>query len=124
LPKRGAGTWDEFLKMYAATLWQCNFYAKKVLTVKGFRDLFVLVFLHVETRRVFIAPSTFHPNEEWVKQQAAAFLNHAEVTGLGAQMLMHDRDTKFTASFDEVLESGALKVVKNGPSVAQHRGVR
>ena len=69
-PKRGAGTWDEFLKIHAATLWQCDFYSKKVLTIKGFRDLFLLVFLHVESRRVFIAPSTFHPNEVWVKEQA------------------------------------------------------
>ncbi len=27
-PKRGAGTWDEFLKIQAATLWQCDFYAR------------------------------------------------------------------------------------------------
>ena len=36
-PKRGEGTWDEFLKMHAVSLWQCDFYAKKVLTLKGFR---------------------------------------------------------------------------------------
>ena len=111
-PKRGAGTWDEFLKIHAATLWQCDFYAKKVLTIKGFRDLFLLVFLHVETRRVFIAPSTFHPNEAWVKEQANAFLKHVEGTGLGATMVMHDRDTKFTAAFDGILESADLEVKK------------
>lgn len=32
-PQRGAGTWDEFLKIHTATLWQCDFYAKKVLTL-------------------------------------------------------------------------------------------
>jgi putative transposase len=112
-PKRGAGTWDEFLKIHAATLWQCDFYAKKVLTIKGFRDLFLLVFIHVETRRVFIAPSTFHPNETWVKEQAYAFLKHVDKTGLGATIVMHDRDTKFTASFDEILESAKLDVKKS-----------
>jgi len=50
-PKRGAGTWDEFLKIHATTLWQCDFYANKVLNVKGFRNLYLLVFLHVESRR-------------------------------------------------------------------------
>jgi len=109
-PKRGEGTWDEFLKTHAATLWQCDFYSKKVLTLKGFRDLFLLVFLHVETRRVFIAPSTFHPNESWMKQQAEAFLRHVDETGLGATIVMHDRDTKFTASFDQVLEGAKLEV--------------
>ena len=111
-PKRGAGTWDEFLAIHAATLWQCDFFSKRVLTPKGFRDLFLLVFLHVETRRVFIAPSTFHPDEAWVMEQARAFLSHVEATGLGATILMHDRDTKFTASFDEVVKSGAVKVKK------------
>ena len=111
-PKRGAGTWDEFLKIHAATLWQCDFYAKKVLTIKGFRDLFLLVFIHVDTRRVFIAPSTFHPNEAWVEEQAKAFLKHVDETGLGATVVMHDRDTKFTASFDEVLKLANLDVKK------------
>lgn len=111
-PKRGAGTWDEFLKIHAATLWQCDFYAKKVLTAKGLRDLYLLIFLHVETRRVFIAPATYHPNEAWVKQQAEAFLQHAKDNGLGTVMVMHDRDTKFTASFDDVLKAGDVKVQK------------
>jgi len=35
-PKRGVGTWDEFLKIHAASLWQCDFYAKRVLTLRGF----------------------------------------------------------------------------------------
>ena len=111
-PKRGEGTWDEFLKTHAATLWQCDFYTKKVLTLKGFRDLFQLIFLHVETRRAFIAPSTFHPNEVWMKEQAESFLQHINGTRLGATIVMHDRDTKFTASFDQVLESAKLKVMK------------
>jgi putative transposase len=111
-PKRGAGTWDEFLKIHAASLWQCDFYAKKVLTLKGFRDLYLLIFLHVETRRVFIAPTTYHPNEAWVKEQADAFLRHAKESGLGTEMVMHDRDTKFTSSFDEVLRDGNVRVQK------------
>lgn len=111
-PKRGAGTWDEFLKIHAATLWQCDFYAKKVLTLKGLRDLYLLIFLHVETRRVFIAPSTYHPNEAWVKEQAEAFLRHTKETCPGTALVMHDRDTKFTASFDDVLRAGDIRVLK------------
>ncbi|MCB9922254.1 MAG: DDE-type integrase/transposase/recombinase [Planctomycetaceae bacterium] len=114
-PKRGAGTWDEFLKIHAATLWQCDFYSKKVLTIKGFRDLFLLVFLHVESRRVFIAPSTFHPNEAWVKEQAHAFLTHVSDSELGATVVMHDRDTKLTTSFDACLESTGIDVKKAAP---------
>src|SRR5688500_721735 len=43
-PKRGEGTWDEFLKQHAASLWQCNFFSKRILTFKGVREAFVLVF--------------------------------------------------------------------------------
>jgi putative transposase len=109
-PKRGEGTWDEFLKMHAASLWQCDFYAKKVLTLKGFRDLYLLIFLHVDSRRVYISPSTFHPNEEWGTQQAAEFLKHAESEDLEVKTLMHDRDTKFTETFDAVFESARVDI--------------
>ena len=86
-PKRGEGTWDDFLKQHAVSLWQCDFFSKRVLTLKGLRELYLLVLLHVETRRVFIAPSTFHPDEAWVMEQARAFLKHVEGTGLGASMV-------------------------------------
>jgi putative transposase len=109
-PKRGAGTWDDFLKQHAATLWQCDFYAKKALTLKGFRDLYILIFLHVESRRVYITPSTFHPNEEWVKQQAVTFLDHVKESDLDIKLLMHDRDTKFTASFDAVFDQAGAEM--------------
>jgi len=112
-PKRGVGTWDEFLKLHATTLWQCDFFSKKVLTPKGFRDLFVLVFLHVGTRRVFITPASDRPNDAWVTEQALAFVKHTAETGLGAEIVMHDRDSKFTAAFDATLEQSQLRVHKS-----------
>ncbi len=57
-PQRGPGTWDEFLKIHAVTFWQCDFFSKRVLTPKGFKELFVVVFLHVQTRRVFLTRAT------------------------------------------------------------------
>src|SRR5262249_40639878 len=53
-PKRGAGTWDEFIHRHAATLWATDFFSKKVLTAKGFVELYVLFFLHVGSRRVYL----------------------------------------------------------------------
>jgi putative transposase len=109
-PTRGIGTWDEFLKLHAATLWQCDFLSVRTLTTKGFRDLFVMVFLHVESRRVFVTPATAHPNEAWVCEQAKAFVGHAKASGLGTDIVMHDRDTKFTAGFDAELKAAGLRV--------------
>jgi putative transposase len=108
-PQRGVGTWDEFLKIHAATLWQCDFFSKRVLTPKGFRDLFVVVFLHVGTRRVFVTPATQHPNEAWVTEQAEAFVRHARAKKLAIEIIMHDRDCKFTAGFDATLGNARIE---------------
>lgn len=70
-PQRGPGTWDEFLKMHADTLWQYDFFSKRVITPKGLKYLSVMAFLHVGTRRVFLTPATYHPTEAWMLQQAA-----------------------------------------------------
>jgi len=100
------------LKIHAATLWQCDFFSKKVLTPKGLRDIFVLVFLHVETRRVFVSPATFKTGDAWMREQAAAFVQHVKESGLKADIVMHDRDCKFTEDFDETLENTGLEVKK------------
>ena len=44
-PKRGPGTWDELLKMHAETLWQCDFFSKRVFSRLGMPQLFAMVFL-------------------------------------------------------------------------------
>ena len=58
-PKRGKGSWSEFLKIHAETLWQVDFFSKNVWTLQGPRQVFALAFIHVATRRVFATPATF-----------------------------------------------------------------
>jgi putative transposase len=111
-PRRGLGTWDEFLKIHAATLWQCDFFSKRVLTPKGFRELFIVVFLHAGTRRVFLTPATQHPKEAWVTDQAEAFVRHARAKKLSVEMVMHDRDTKVTAGFDACLDRSIARPIQ------------
>ena len=111
-PQRGRGTWDNFLKIHAATPWQCDSFPKKVLTPKGFRDIFVLVFLHVDTRRVFVTPATFKTGEAWMREQAEAFVRHVKDSGLKADIVMPDHDGKFTKEFDQTLRDADLQVKK------------
>ena len=112
-PQRGEGTWDEFLKQHAASLWQCDFFSKKVLTIKGIRDAFVIAFLNVQTRQVILSPATQHPDETWVVAQAESFVKQARARGLPVARVQRDRDTKFTRSFDRTLKASRVKVVKN-----------
>jgi putative transposase len=88
-------------------------FSVKSLAPTGFRDLFVLVFLHVETRRVFLSPATYHPNDAWVCDQARGFVRHVKEAGLGADIVMHDRDSKFSAAFDAELQDAGLRVQKS-----------
>ncbi|WP_254508175.1 integrase core domain-containing protein [Anatilimnocola floriformis] len=112
-PKRGEGTWDEFLKQHAASLWQCDFFSKRILTLRGIREVFVLAFLHVETRRVVLSPATFHPDESWVVGQMEQFVQKARSQKLRVATIQRDRGSKFTSAVDQALRSKRVKVKKN-----------
>jgi putative transposase len=114
-PKRGEKTWDEFLRIHAQTLWQCDFFTKRIWTPKGLRDYFVLVFLHVGSRRVFVTPATAHPNAKWVGNQARSFCQHVQSAGNKADVVFHDSDTKFTREFDDVLRGHDITVRRLRP---------
>jgi hypothetical protein len=60
-PKRGKGSWSQFLKIHAETLWQVDFFSKNVWTQQGPRQVFAMAFIHVATRRVFVTSATFRP---------------------------------------------------------------
>jgi len=115
-PKRGQGSWDEFLKMQAETLWQCDFFSKRIWTATGLRQYFVLVFLHIGTRRVFVSPACCKPDAGWMKTQAEAFLQRAkDISGQHAEFVVHDFDGMFVKDFDGALENSGIKIRKVGP---------
>jgi putative transposase len=109
-PWRGEKTWDEFLKMHAATLWQCDFFSHKVLTLRGVREFFVIAFLHVGSRKVFVTKATEHPTAAWVKEQVEAFAGSLPAARLEARIIFHDRDGKFGGAFDDTLRAKGLDV--------------
>jgi putative transposase len=111
-PKRGEGTWDEFLTRHAATLVQCDFFNKRIWTAQGLRHVFVLVFLHVGTRRAFVTAATTNPTEAWVREQTQNYLQDAKAEKLPVKMVFHDNDTKFSKAVDQDLRSRRIKVCK------------
>lgn len=112
-PQRGEGTWDDFLKQHAASLWQCDFFSKRVLTLNGVREAFVIAFLNVKTRQVIVSPATLHPNDAWVVEQAESFVRQAREQGLPVAQVQRDRDSKFTRSFDAAMTRRRVRVVTN-----------
>lgn len=114
-PQRGPGTWHEFVKTHAETLWQIDFFTKPVVTKTGIKQAFVLAFLHVNSRRVICSPATFHPNGEWVVGQAESFLQQAKEEELPVRFLVRDKDFKYSRGFDKIFEEADVAVEPTSP---------
>lgn len=114
-PNRGAGSWHDFLKRHSSTLWACDFFTKKVWTMRGPIDLFVLFFIHHGTRRVHIGGSTAHPNAAWMVDRAKEFSKICRQRCPNNMILLRDMDTKFTCQFDDILNSEGIEVRRVGP---------
>ena len=61
------------------------------------------------SRRVHLLGCTSNPTGAWVTEQARSL----SFTGVfeWVRFLIHDRDSKFAASFDEVFRSEGIKVI-------------
>jgi putative transposase len=108
-PRRSGSTWAEFLTAQAKGLMACDFFHVDTVLL---RRLYVLVFIHHDTRVVRMAGVAAKPVSEWVTQQARNLsmdlANHANPV----KFLIRDRDTKFTASFDTVFAGDAVRVIR------------
>lgn len=71
------------------------------------------MFIHVGSRKVWVSPTTYHPDTAWVQQQGRNALMWLEDQGVQATHLIHDRDTKFTKAFDKLMRSAEIKIVKS-----------
>jgi putative transposase len=93
--------WRKFIAIHMNVMVACDFFCKTVWTPLGKHVAYVLTFVHLGSRKVFVTPSTFNPTDEWMRQQARNASIWAEEEGIDIRFLIHDHDTKFTDAFDE-----------------------
>jgi putative transposase len=76
------------------------------------RRVYVLFFLDLERRKVFLAGVTANPTAAWVTQQARNLATALDDQGRAVRFLVRDRDTKFVGPFDEVMRSLGARITK------------
>src|SRR3989440_10221366 len=105
-PRRSGPSWQQFLRQQAASMLACDFFTVETISLRRFHVLF---FIELESRHVHLAGCTTNPTGTWVTQQA----RNLSFTGVfeRVRFLIHDRDSKFTASFDELFHSEGIQVV-------------
>src|SRR5450830_274806 len=108
-PRRTGPTWTEFLRAQASGVIACDFFTVETAWL---RTLYVLVFIELGSRRIHLSPSTVHPDSAWVTQQARNLAMNLDGRSSPVRFLIRDRDTKFSWSFDEVLRSEGMRVIR------------
>jgi transposase InsO family protein len=101
-------TWKEFISAHMAVLAGTDFFTVEVLTWRGLVTYYVLFFLNLESRRVTAAGMTRHPTEAWMIQMARNAVDETSGCLCNHRYLLHDRDAKFCAEYDDVLRSGGV----------------
>ncbi len=112
--KRGSN-WRSFLGHYAQQMLAADFFTVETIRL---RTLYVLFYIELGTRRVHYAGCTAHPTSEWVTQQARNVIWELQETRnpqsgqLPMRFFIHDRDAKFTRSFDTVFQSESIEIIR------------
>jgi putative transposase len=99
----------DFIRSHMAVLPGVDFFTAEVLTWRGLATYYVLAFIHLESRRVSLAGLTRYPNEPWMQQMARNATDESWGYLDQRRYVLHDRDTKFCASFRTLLSSGGIK---------------
>jgi putative transposase len=108
-PRRGGPSWSEFLHHQAAGIVAADFFT--VYTLWG-RVLYVLLFIELSTRKVYVAGCTANPDGDWVTQQARNFTFQLDGRKEPLRFLIHDRDSKFGRPFDVIFTTEGVQVIR------------
>jgi putative transposase len=109
--RKGGMGWAQFLKLQWEVLAATDFFTVEVATWHGLVTYYVLVVMELATRRVHVAGITPHPTAAFMQQCARQLTDAFDGFLLGKRYLIHDRDTKFTQAFDELLKASGVEPV-------------
>lgn len=110
LPERQPSlSWKHLMTHYKDQLLACDFFTIETLFLQ---TIYVLFFIEIGTRRIHFAGCTAQPNQLWVTQQARQLMWELDEQETSIRFLIHDRDTKFTQSFDTVFQAEGIDIIR------------
>jgi putative transposase len=113
-PQRDRQTWATFLRSQAHAILAADFFETRTLT--GAR-LYVFGVIEHASRRVRVLGATAHPTAVWTTQLARNLVMDLQDTGATVKYLIRDRDSRYTAVFDAVLQDEGIAIVQTGVRV-------
>jgi putative transposase len=108
-PRRDRLDWRSFLRQHAAVTLACDFLTVDTVLL---RRLYVLAVICVGSRRIEYVACTSNPDGAWMVQQARNMLMDLDDRGQRPQLLVHDRDAKFSRACDDVFRSQGIRVIR------------
>ncbi len=81
-------------------------------SLNGIKTLYVLFFIELGSRRVHLAGYTASPTAAWVTQQARQLSWQIQDGHVPARFLIHDRDSKFSVTFDTVFSAENVRIIR------------
>ena len=104
-------SWRTFLRAHWGAIAGADFFTTEVWTPRGLITYYTLFVIDLRSRRVHVAGSTPTP-DAWFMAQAARRLTDA-VDGflVGHQILICDRDRKWTHGFRHILQGAGVRIV-------------
>ena len=102
--------WRTFLKHYQQLMLACDFFTIETVRLE---TPYVLYFIELGSRRVYLAGCTKNPERAWVTQQARQLVWHLDDgVQTSVRFLIHDRNRKFAGSSDQVFVSEGFEIAR------------
>ena len=107
--------WSTFLKSHWDCIAATDLFTVEVWSSAGLTRYYVLFFIKLSSRRVYVAGITEYPHGEWIKQAGRNVTDAFDGFLLDVRYLILDRDSIFTSAYRDLLKNAGVKLVRLPP---------
>lgn len=97
--KKPSVPWTTFVYAHMDSMVGADFFTKRIYTLRGVLTAYVLVFIHIGSRKVYCSSATFNPTGDWVMQQTRNANMWLDDMGVKPRFVIRDRDGKYPGEF-------------------------